>query len=448
MKRRTHGICALGLVAALLAWGASARAVERFGIGLAGEMSWTSGEIYMVTISEGVLRPLRIEPDQNLIGLAFEQGAGVSAGERWGGGWVDLAEILTAFDRDSTTAFIREVDPALAGKGYGGGNILWTGKLQIDLAGQFPVNRIRFYPRSTHAERFLPWFQIFVNDGRPEHREPQGYPIWTTIRKETENPDVIVDTEIPPQLIRFLALQPVKQLRTWEVAEIELYGEGFVPRAFYQSEIVDFGAVTSWGTLRWSGDRDPGADVLIQTRTGMDNDPNLYWRYTGRGDEILNIDERGRSLTRKAYEDLKKQEQGPITYDTDNWSFWSAPYAFDAGTEGVQITSPGPRTHLQISVDFRSTITSGAHLESLEWIFSNPPAAHEVLAEIWPLEVEPAVTSRFTYALTPTIIEDDLGCEITQTVENDDGHIYFFVDHEGVTWHIKDYLLLDSQVNW
>ncbi|MBB31201.1 MAG: hypothetical protein CME25_20110 [Gemmatimonadetes bacterium] len=46
------------------------------------------------------------------------------------------------------------------------------------------------------------------------------------------------------------------------------------------------------------------------------------------------------------------------------------------------------------------------------------------------------------------LIEDDLGCEITQTVENDDGHIYFFVDHEGVTWHIKDYLLLDSQVNW
>jgi len=409
MKPRTHGISALGLLAALLAWSASAGAIGRFGIGPGEEISWTSGETYMADISGDILRPLRIEPDRNLVGLAFEQGAEVSPGEILSRAWGDIGEILTAFDRDSTTAFIREVDPALFGKGYGGANILWPGVLQIDLAGRFPINRIRFYPRPDRPERFLPWFQIFVNDGQPEHLDAQGYPIWTTIRKETENADVVVDTEIPPQLIRFFALQPVNQFRTWEVAEIELYGEGFVPRASYQSEIVDFGTVTSWGTLRWSGGRDPDADILIQTRTGMDDDPNVYWRYTGRGDEILNIDERGRPLTRKAYGNLKKQEQGPITYDTDNWSFWSAPYDFDAGTEGVQITSPGPHTHFQVSVDFRSTITDGAHLENLEWTFSNPPAAHEVLAEIWPLEVKPAVASRFTYALTPTIIEDDLG---------------------------------------
>ena len=220
---------------------------------------------------------------------------------------------------------------------------------------------------------------------------------------------MVVDTEFPPQLIRFLALQPVKQLRTWEVAEIELYGEGFVPRASYQSEIVDFGTVTSWGMIRWSGGRDPGADILIQTRTGMDDDPNVYWRYTGRGDELLNTDERGNLLTRTSYGNLTKQEQGPITYDFDNWSFWSAPYDFEEGTKGVQVISPGPRTHFQISVDFRSTITDGGYLENLEWTFSNPPAAHEVLGEIWPVEVEPATVSRFIYALTPTIIEEDLG---------------------------------------
>ena len=398
----------LGLLILIGIWTAPAEAVGRFGIGHGGEMSWTSGETYMADISGVALRPLRIEPDQNLVGIALEYGGAVSAGSGFTQ-FEDITEFLTPFDEDPTTAFIREVDPALFGKGYGGANILWRGLLQIDLAGRFPINRIRFYPRPDRPERFLPWFQIFVNDGRPDHFNAQGYPIWTTIRKETENADVVVDTEIPPQLIQFVALQPVNQFRTWEVAEIELYGEGFVPRASYQSEIVDFGTVTSWGTLRWSGSRDPDADVLIQTRTGMDDDPSVYWRYTGRGDEILDIDEQGHLLTRKAYENLKTQERGPITYDTDNWSFWSAPYAFDAGTEGVQISSPGPRTHLQVSADFRSTITDGAYLESLEWTFSNPPAAHEVLAEIWPLEVEPAVASRFTYALTPTIIEDDLG---------------------------------------
>jgi len=405
----TYRSCIFGLPIVLLVWTAPVGAADRFGIGLGEEISWTSGESYMADTTGGMLRPFRIEPDQNLTGLAFEQGATVSHGKGLDFGFVDDTEILTVFDQDSATAFIREVDPAIFGKGYGGGNILWLGMLQIDLAGRFPINRIRFYPHPDRPERFLPWFQIFVNDGQPEHLDAQGYPIWTTIRKETENAEVVVDTEIPPQLIRFFALQPVKQLRTWEVAEIELYGEGFMPKAWYRSEIVDFGTVTSWGTLRWIGDRDPAADVLIQTRTGMDDDPNVYWRYTGRGDEILNIDERGNPLTRKAYGNLKKQEQGPITYDTDSWSFWSAPYDFDVGAEGVQITSPGPRTHFQVSVDFRSTITDGAYLENLEWTFSNPPAAHEVLAEIWPLEVEPAVASRFIYALTPTIIEDDLG---------------------------------------
>jgi hypothetical protein len=47
-----------------------------------------------------------------------------------------------------------------------------------------------------------------------------------------------------------------------------------------------------------------------------------------------------------------------------------------------------------------------------------------------------------------SFIEDHLGLEITLTVSNDDGNIYFFVDHEGATWHMKDYMLLDSQINW
>lgn len=47
-----------------------------------------------------------------------------------------------------------------------------------------------------------------------------------------------------------------------------------------------------------------------------------------------------------------------------------------------------------------------------------------------------------------SFIEDELLFEITQTVSNPEGNIYFFNDHEGVTWHIKEYLFQDETINW
>jgi len=45
-------------------------------------------------------------------------------------------------------------------------------------------------------------------------------------------------------------------------------------------------------------------------------------------------------------------------------------------------------------------------------------------------------------------IETELGFTITETVKNPDGNCYFFIDHEHITWHIKEYLLEDKFINW
>jgi hypothetical protein len=45
-------------------------------------------------------------------------------------------------------------------------------------------------------------------------------------------------------------------------------------------------------------------------------------------------------------------------------------------------------------------------------------------------------------------IEKTLGFSVDQTVKNPDGEVYFFVDHEGVTWHMKDYDHKDRFVGW
>ena len=45
-------------------------------------------------------------------------------------------------------------------------------------------------------------------------------------------------------------------------------------------------------------------------------------------------------------------------------------------------------------------------------------------------------------------IERTLRLKIDRIVNNPDGAVYFLTDHEGVVWHIKDYLKKDEYVNW
>jgi len=238
--------------------------------------------------------------------------------------------------------------------------------------------------------------------------------IWRQIREDKENTDPVVVTEIPLQLVQFVQLYPW-QNRTWEVAEMEIYGEGYVPDASYTSDIVDFGEIASWGKVRWKGEQDPEGEVFVQTRTGMDEDPSIYWRRTGRADEITKFRDDGKLLTAKDYKNLAATERAGTTYDTDSWSFWSAPYDFEAGlvgedgTGGVSTVSPGPRRYFQIRVDFRSTDTDAGRIDWLGFELSRPPAADVVVAEVWPLEVEPATSSQFVYSMSPTIRGNNTG---------------------------------------
>lgn len=45
-------------------------------------------------------------------------------------------------------------------------------------------------------------------------------------------------------------------------------------------------------------------------------------------------------------------------------------------------------------------------------------------------------------------IEDELKLKIQKIIKNPDGDCCFFADHEGVLWHIKDYLVEDVYINW
>jgi hypothetical protein len=192
------------------------------------------------------------------------------------------------------------------------------------------------------------------------------------------------------QRVDYIRLTLGEHDRAWEVVEVEVYAKGFVDESSYVSDIFDFGGAASWGELRWSGFREPGAKLFIQTRSGADDDPDLYWQYSGRGNEKTEV-------TRSQYDRLKLGQKAGTTYDLDNWTFWSAPYDF-ADSSGAAVVSSSPRRYLQFKVDMIPHNESGSGLEFLELRASTPPAASRLLGEIFPTEVEAGQPTRFTYA--------------------------------------------------
>ena len=400
------GFVVVGVLA--VAWSSDTWGYEQYILGgdeHPWDVSWgNSGKTIMMNIGE-VLQPLRLDPSENIAVGYKERGGSAKIG--WdlylAGG---LQRVAAIFDGDPSTALEQEFQLRFAGR------VSYDRPL-LDLGGRFPVTRIVFYPRPEHPERYIDQFRLYINNGTD--LDNLGRPIWKKIEEREENMDVVVTVEFPRQLVRYVELHPW-QNKAWEIAELEVYGEGYVPDALYVSDIIDFGEFASWGRIRWKGERDPEAQVFVQTRTGMDDDPNVYWRKTGKWDEITSLREDGKLLTATDYRNLPKTEQGGTTYDTENWSFWSAPYDFEEGLvredgpgKGVHVVSPGPRRYFQIRVDFRSTDTDAGRIESLGFELSRPPVADEIVAEIWPLEVEPATSTQFVYSLTPTIRRNNTG---------------------------------------
>ena len=369
------------------------------------QASWqASGDLYLLNEAYEGLQPLRVDSTMNLV-PGYQGRSGFDWLRGYGDTWIGSVDANPVFDADSTTVMEQQFEVRFAGRASS-----WHPTL--DLGVPFPVNRIVFYTRPEYEDRYLDQFQLRI---ALRLNQAETAPVWTLIREEQENMGPVVDTRFPLRQMRYLALRPW-QNRSWEIAEIEIYGEGYVPDASYTTDIIDFGEISSWGKIRWDGERDEEGKVYIQTRTGLDEDPNIYWRRTGRGDEILDLREDGKPLTANDYKNLPKLEQAGTTYDVENWSFWSAPYDFEEGLvgegdvrEGVYVISPGPRQYFQLKVDFISTDTDGGSIEWLGFELSRPPAADAVVAEVWPLEVEPAVSSPFVYSMSPTIRGSNTG---------------------------------------
>ena len=369
---------------------ASHRDVEFVQLSWEGFAAGAEGVLVGVEVGdEGRLAPVFIPSDENMARSSFARGGGPGS---WKYNFLTKGEEIDRIaDGDSTTF----LDPAvLVARSE-------SSLVYLDLGGRFLVNRVVVYPRPNHPDRLIEDYTLY---SLPKGTiRPQGKNV---IARGIDNRNPRLEINFVPRVLDQIQLN-IHKKEGWEIAELEVYGEGYVSSALYTSGAFDLGQPSSLGAIRWSGFEDSNAKLSIRTRSGHTADPNRYWRFTGRGDEKTFRNAQGVPLSAADYNNLKGNK-AEVTTDLDNWSSWSGPYDW-ADRLGTAITSPSPRQFIQVQLDFVPSGLAGAAIDFIEFRVTQPPVAGRVLGEIWPIEVKPGEETAFVYAMRPDFAGGESG---------------------------------------
>ena len=375
------------LIALLVGESAGARDVLVFGGSERPWQAWGTLHAIDLTSRPGWLQPERISPDENLSLRALAEGGNIDSPQPSVQGLADPQTGLGALiDGEIATIFPIEHSRQIGGR------------IILDLGRVFSgVYQISFYPRIEQGDRFLRGYELYVSD---ESDPLRGDPVWDLVARTTRNEREVVTVDIAPRYVRWAMLIFTSPL-PWEIAELEVYGQGFAPRAVYTSNVIDLGGLATLGTLTWAAQTDAGGAVQVITRSGSTADPYLYYRRRGATLEEVGKDQ---------YDNLRENQQVKRP-DLANWSPWSPPHR----TSGSRIRSPAPRRYFQFAVELASDrFAAAAQVDSLAFEISSPPPAHEVVAEIEPKFVVAGETTPFTYHVRPRILDDDAGFDAVE----------------------------------
>jgi hypothetical protein len=366
------------------------------------QMAWSDqdtdagGNVFDVDLSAGTVDALRRDPTVDIAPTIEETGgiyerADINA-QIWDGDpttvWNAKRYLCAEFDEKNY--FLSCTDD------FG-----TPGTANITLGGLYQLDRIRLISGLDDPAKTVQAVRVYMALEMPfttVYQHPRAFEGWLV--EVRDNREQILDIPIPPhEDIAFVQIALGEHDTEWDVHDVQLFAKGFVGRSTYTSNIIDFGRRMAWGEMRWGGVKGDRAKVSVQSRSGDDGDPDLYWRYTGRGED--------RAEVRLAeYDKLKLGEKAGTSYDQDHWSFWST-YAFDDSV-GTQIVSPSPRQFVQFQVDILPKEEDGGEVRFLEFRASEPLAS-ELVAEVWPATARLGELTQFTYVLRPTIGVEDFG---------------------------------------
>ncbi|RKY66844.1 MAG: hypothetical protein DRQ02_08190 [Candidatus Latescibacterota bacterium] len=311
--------------------------------------------------------------------------------------------IGNVLDGDPTTADTYPLHPR-----YSPLRSMWN----LDFGVPVPANRFVFYPRQEGTDSFgnpckdnymrgyvlsaaSEWVD-FLKDETKWNPVRRDFPIILDHNHENQKSIVVVD--FPTQYLRLFRLRPTV-MRHFEVAEIEVYGRGFVSRAVYTSKIIDLGEKLNFGKIEWAMSKwrrvtkisnedtlltleaapEAEAYVKVETRSGNDDTPLVYQLYTDTGGlRVVDRETWLRSKRRSPTSPIQPNLRAPVIDDKDNWSPWSVPYLIS----GQQITSPGPRRYFQFRITLNTeSLEEMARVDSL-WFQISPLLAEKIVGEV------------------------------------------------------------------
>ena len=294
----------------------------------------------------------------------------------------------------------------------------------MDLAVLVPAVAFGFIPPSEGFRSdgtplqtdFVPAFQVTAAVApEPPVLEGNVNPLSTVIADINSNFEPRVRIDFTRQYLRFFRyrrtlslLDEDAQAKSGNVAialigsisEFQLFAQGVPQQAIYKTKIIHLGEPVNFGRLFWRATKfrmvhgtavetpDAAARVKVEVRTGLDDDPAVYHEYMDTGlERVVARDHyenalRTRFVRITAADDLSERQPKPgvrasIGYDSDHWTFWSAPFV-----ESGQPINLRNGAYLQVRVAMASdSFDDFARLDSL-WIETAPLLAATVRGEV------------------------------------------------------------------
>ena len=362
-------------LALLIATSTAYAQIEKWQLGGSGQ-AWDQRDSLLVLIdfegAPGAIQPLYLQPDQNVIqlldnwefwrepsnyNLGYVDGQKPRFWNRWNGVGGDPTQSgVFLVDPDSSTYNPpQSVDVA---------NTFFS----IDTAVPIPAVRFGFFtpPRGFRSDGTplpfdaVPAFDVSIGpDSEPAVNWGGNDLFSKVVANVGANFDPTVHVDFTRQYARFfrwrrqLSLADAEALNTCadcggqgnqaialkgSIGGFEVFAQGIPQRATYLSQVIDLGQVLNFGRLQWAATpmrlvdgvavEDPDAEVWLQAevRVGRDDSPATYHEYTNIGREKEVSRERYEGLTALLNRDPRPGIRASITYDTDNWSFWSVPF--------------------------------------------------------------------------------------------------------------------------
>ena len=236
----------------------------------------------------------------------------------------------------------------------------------------------------------------------------KGYSIQTSIDNivfseqilNTRNLESRIDTTFTPVVARYVRVQikAIDRVHDVQVAEVEVYGGGFLSAGILTADVTDLGVATpkNFGKIRWTADIPEGTKLTMQFRTGPTSSPNDSW-----SDWTEAVDENGGVLLKLPEPRRYFQYQATLTTEDPGVSPRLTGFEMDFGTpvadmvtgevvrddSEVAVTDTLPNDEVPVGVvrsflfNLQADIGSGSGFESVNLEFPNRVQVEKVLLD-------------------------------------------------------------------